>query len=189
MRHTFSWPRPKASTDAVAIRDAARQAASEGGLDGASATSGAPLDEPIGDDERAALLVELGAIELNIGSASTVEHFREATVLTDDPERRAQAQLQVGRALYWAGREEEGVRVLEEALDEWTHTDDLRWRLEAARVENATRLAGRLEEARRLLDSLHLDVGEGQGARMLLCLRAYHEAARGGSRERAAAEA
>jgi hypothetical protein len=35
------------------------------------------LDEPIGDDERAALLVELGAIELNVGSASTVEHFRK----------------------------------------------------------------------------------------------------------------
>jgi DNA-binding CsgD family transcriptional regulator len=110
-------------------------------------------------------------------------------VLTDDPERRAQAQLQVGRALYWAGRDEEGVRVVEEALNEWTHADDLRRRLEATLVANATRLARRLEEARRLLDSLELDVGDGQGARMLLCLRAYHEAARGGNRERAAAEA
>lgn len=182
---------PPGSVDgAVAIlRDAAREAVSEGGLEGASSYLRRALDEPIGDEERAALFVELGAIELNLGSTSTVEYFREAIMLTDDPKRRAQAQLHLGRALYRAGRDEEGVRVVKEALNEWTHADDLRRRLEATLVANATRLARRLEEARRLLDSLELDVGEGQGARMLLCLRAYHEAARGGNRERAAAEA
>jgi hypothetical protein len=101
------------------------------------------------DDERAALLLELAGIELD--RTSVVDRLQKAIELIDDPERLAQAQLRLGRALYWAGREEDGVRVLEEALAAWTRDDDLRRRLQAELVANATRLAGRFEQARPLL--------------------------------------
>ncbi len=169
----------------VIVREAARRAAAEGGLESASGYLRRGLEEPLSDGQRAALLLELAAIELSLGSAGVVDHLQEAIGLLDDRERRAKAQLQLGRALYWAGREEDGVRVLEEALGGWTAEDDLRRRLQAELAANATRVAERFEEARRLLDSLDLPPDEGPGARMLLGLQAYHEAARGGSRERA----
>jgi DNA-binding CsgD family transcriptional regulator len=171
------------------LREAAQQAASEGGLDGASRYLLRALDEPMEDEHRGDLLLELGAVELNLGSPTVDQRLREAVTLFDEPERRTEAQFQLGRALQWVGREEEAMREVEEALVQWTHADDLQRRLEATFVASATRLAGRFEEARRLLDSLELDVAEGPGARMLMCLRSFHEAARGGSRQRAVAEA
>ena len=166
------------------VGDAARRAASEGGLESAAGYLSRGLDEPMPDDKRAALLLELAGIELDLGRTSVVDRLQEAIELIDDPERLAQAQLRLGRALYWAGREEDGVRVLEEALAAWSPADDLQRRLQAELVANATRLAGRFEQVRRLLESLDLSGDEGPGARMLLTLETYHDAARGGSRER-----
>jgi DNA-binding CsgD family transcriptional regulator len=170
------------------LREAARQAASEGGLDAASRYLRRGLDEPIEDEERADLLLELGAIELSLGSPTVLDHLREVVNLVDAPERRAAARFQLGHALQGYGRDEEALREVKEALVDWNETGDLRRRLEAIFVSCATRLPGRFVEARRLLDSLELDAAEGPGARMLTFLWSTHEAARGGSRERAVAE-
>jgi ATP/maltotriose-dependent transcriptional regulator MalT len=75
--------------------------------------------------------------------------------------------------------------VLEQALEEWKAEDDLRRRLQAQLIADATRLPDRFEEARRELESLHVSAEDGPGARLVLGLQAYHEAATGGSRERA----
>jgi DNA-binding CsgD family transcriptional regulator/tetratricopeptide (TPR) repeat protein len=172
------------------LRDAAQQAAGEGGLDSAVRYLLRALDEPMEDEQqRADLLLALAEVELNLGSATVDVRLREAVSLFDEPKRRAEARCQLGRVLLWVGREEEAIREVEEALVHWRHPDDLRRRLEAIFVASATRLAGRFEEARRLLDSLELDAAEGPGARMLLGLRSFHEAARGGNRERSVAEA
>ena len=177
---------PAGSADgAVGIfRAAAQRAASEGGLESAAGYLSRALDEPVPDDERAAMLLQLAEIELDLGRAGVVDRLREAVDLIHDPESLAEARLRLGRALYWAGREEDGVSTLEGALAEWTQAGDLRRRLQAELVANATRLAGRFEEARRLLESLELEADEGPGARMLLTLQTYHEAAKGGDRER-----
>jgi DNA-binding CsgD family transcriptional regulator len=170
------------------LREAAQQAASEGGLDAASRYLRRGLDEPIEDEERADLLLELGAIELSLGSPTVLDHLREVVNLVHAPERRASARFQLGHALQGYGRDEEALREVKDALVEWNETGDLRRHLEAIFVSCATRLPGRFVEARRLLDSLELDAAEGPGARMLMFLWSTHEAARGGSRERAVAE-
>ena len=177
---------PAGSVDGAAaiFRSAAQRAASEGGLESAAGYLARALDESLPDDERATTLLQLAEIELELGRAGVVDRLYGAVDLIQEPESLAEARLRLGRALYWAGREEDGVGVLEHALAEWTQTDDLRRRLQAELVANSTRLAGRFEEARRLLESLELEADEGPGARMLLTLQTYHEAAKGGDRER-----
>ena len=167
------------------LREAARQAASEGGPESASSYLRRGLDERLGGDDRGELLLDLAAVELDLGSTSVVNHLEETVGLLKHPARVTEARLQLGRALYWAGREEAGVRVLEDALAEWRSGDDLRRRLQAEFLSNATRLAGRFGDARRLLESLEVSPHEGPGARLLLALQAYHEAAAGGNRDRA----
>ena len=176
---------PGSVADAVEILNtAAHRAAGEGGLESAAGYLSRCLDEPISDDRRAELLLSLAGVELDLGRSSVVDLLQGAIELIDDPERLAEAQLRLGRALYWGGREEDAVRVLEEALAGWTRDDDLRRRLQAEFVVNATRLPRRFEQARGLLESLELEADEEPGARMLLTLQTYHEAAVGGSRER-----
>ena len=118
-------------------------------------------------------------------SATIIDRLQEAVRLVGDPERRAQARLELGRALYWAGHEEDAIDVLEQALAERDCEDDLQRRLQAELFANATRLPSRYEGARRRLDSVEVRPAQGPGARMLLGLQAYHEASSGGSRERA----
>jgi DNA-binding CsgD family transcriptional regulator len=92
--------------------------------------------------------------------------------------------------LYWSGEEEEGVEVLERALAEHPDLDvELRHRLEAELIVNATRVPFRYERVRERLARLDLSLDEGPGARVLLSGQAYHEAVGGGDADRAAATA
>jgi tetratricopeptide (TPR) repeat protein len=110
--------------------------------------------------------------------------------LLRDPDRRAEASLALGHALYWAGEEEQGVEVLERALAEQPNLDvELRHRLEAEFVVNATRVSSQYERARERLAQLDLSLDEGPGARTLIAGRAYHEAVGGGDADHAAATA
>ena len=172
------------------LREAARRAAAEGAPASAARYLRRALEEPMLDDERAELLLELAGAESSLGAPTVVDRLRDAVALTREPERRAPAQLELGRALYWAGHEEEGVHVLEQALAEREGADDdLQRRLEAELIANATRLESHYEGARRRLEDLDVAPDAGPGARMLLCLQGYHEGAGGGSRERAISRA
>ena len=136
------------------------------------------------------LLLELGGAEASLGAPSVVAHLREAVSLLRDPERRAEASLALGHALYWAGDEEQGVEVLERALAEQPDLDaGLRHRLEAELIVNATRLPSQYKRARERLARIDVSLDEGPGARVLLSGWAYHECAGGGDAERAAATA
>ncbi len=178
---------PETVENAVApLREAAWRAAAEGAPESAARYLRRALDEPMEDQQRAELLLELAATELRLGAPAVVDHLREAVALLQDPERRVRAQLQLGRALYWAGQEAEAVRLLEAVLNKrQSASDDLQRRLEAELIANATRIASQYESARRRLDALEVTADQGPGARMLLGMQAYHEAARGGSRDRA----
>lgn len=182
--HVLLAPPGSVAEAVEVLAAAAHTAASEGGLESAARYLSRCLDEPVADDRRAELLLDLAAIELDLGSAGVADRLQRAIELIDDPERLVHARAQLGRALYWAGRAEEGVQVLEEALAEWTEDDDFRRRLQADLVINATRLSERYEDARRLLESLDVDPDAGPGARLLLIMQAYHEAATNGSRKR-----
>src|SRR5215217_5257208 len=118
------------------LREAAGRAAAEGAPDSAARYLRRALEEPIPDDERGALLLELAAVELNLGAATIIDRLQEAVRLVGDPERRAQARLELGRALYWAGHEEDAIDVLEQALAERDCEDDLQRRLQAELFAN-----------------------------------------------------
>lgn len=171
---------PESVEDAIEpLRAAAGEAAARGAPASAARYLRRTLEEPTRDNERAELLLELAAAESSLGAPTVVERLREAARLLEDPERRVLAGLDLGRALYWAGQEEEGVQVLERALQERPVDDDLGRRLQAELIANSARLPGHHQDGWRLADSITVTPDEGPGARLLLCVQAYGEGARG----------
>jgi len=172
------------------LREAAGRATAEGGLESAVRYLTRALDEPVAEEERGELLLELAAVESSVGVATVVTHLRDAASLLREPERRAEALLALGHGLYLAGEEEQGVEVLEHALAEFPEVDvELRHQLEAELIVNATRVPSQYERARERLAQIDVSLDEGPGARVLLAGQAYHEAVGGGDAERAAATA
>ena len=172
------------------LRDAADRAAAEAGLESAVRYLTRALEEPLEDDERGELLLELAGFEANLGSPGVIEHLREARSLVREGARQAEVSLALGHALYWAGDEAQGVDVLERALAEHPDVDvELRRRLEAELVVNATRVASQYRRARELLADLDVSLDEGPGARVLIAGKGYHAAVGGGDAEDAAAAA
>ncbi len=172
------------------LRDAAARAAAEAGLESAIRYLTRALEEPLEDDRRGELLLELANVEANVGVAAVIAHLREAESLVREEGRQAEVALALGDALYWAGDEEEGVDVLEQALTDHPDVEvELRHRLEAALVVNATRVPGQYERVRERLAGLDVSLDDGPGARVLIAGRAYHEAVGGGDADRAAATA
>jgi DNA-binding CsgD family transcriptional regulator len=182
---------PETVSDATAVlREAAARAASEAALDSAVSYLTRALEEPLGDEERGEVLLELAGSEASVGAPAVIAHLQEAVTCLTDPRRRAEAARALGHELYWSGDEEAGFVVLERALAENSNLDDeLRHRLEAELVVNATRVPSLYERARELLAAIDVSMDEGPGARVLLSGQAYHETAGGGDAERAAATA
>jgi class 3 adenylate cyclase/DNA-binding CsgD family transcriptional regulator len=174
----------------TSLREAARRASAEAGLESAASYLARALEEQLSDEERGELLLELAGVEENVGAPTVIAHLRDAVSLLHDPNQQAEASLALGHALYWSGEEEQAVEVLERALAEHPDLDgELRHRLEAELTANATRLPSQYQRVRERLARLDLSVDEGPGARMLLGAKAYHEAAGGGDAEHAAATA
>jgi len=172
------------------LREAAQRATAEAGLESAVRYLTRALEEPLAEEERGELLLELAGAEANLGAPELIAHLRAAVSLLREPDRQAEASLALGHALYWAGEEEEGVEVLERALAEQPNLElELRHRLEAEFAVNATRVSSQYERARERLAQLDLSLDEGPGARVLIAGRAYHEAVGGGDAEHAAATA
>src|SRR5581483_6045038 len=82
------------------LREAARAASAEGGLESAASYLQRALDEPLTGDERGELLLELAGYEANIGAPAVIPHLREALASLSDPERQAEAALALGHELY-----------------------------------------------------------------------------------------
>jgi hypothetical protein len=107
---------PSGSSEAVTtLREAARRAGTRGASESAVAYLRRALDEPPVDTERAEVLVELGSAEIRVSGEAAVEHLQAARELTEDPIRRAEIALMLGRQLYLL-RGEESDAVLTEAL-------------------------------------------------------------------------
>jgi tetratricopeptide (TPR) repeat protein len=156
---------------AVAVlRAAARAAAAEGGLESAVSYLQRALEEPLAGDERGELLLELAGFEANVGAPTVIPHLREALASLSDSERQAEAALALGHELYWSGDEKQGVEVLERAIAERPNLPaELRTRLEAELVVNATRVASQYERRASCSpgSTSRSKTGRGQGC----CLR------------------
>ncbi len=176
---------PSADARVVAtLREAASRSLAHGAAETSVAYLRRALEEPPGADQRADVLHELGSAERLTLAAGGADHLREALALMEDPRRRGEAALELGRMLFWSGgRGGEAVEVFEHAIAELGDADpDLRQRLEAGLLTIAleepalyARIANRLERLR----AEPLD--ETLGGRILLAALAYHDARAGAS--------
>jgi DNA-binding CsgD family transcriptional regulator len=114
--HVLRCP-PAANPEAVGIL---RAAAGRSMADGAAGLAAdyllRALDEPPPAGQRPEILFELGTAERLQNPPRAAGHLREALMLTEDPARRAQIALGLGRALFGAGRIGEANAAFEEAL-------------------------------------------------------------------------
>ena len=151
------------------LRRAAEVALRAGASHSAVAYLRRALAEPPPQDERAELLVELGAAERLVDGRAALAHLREALELTTDRGRYVEIATQLAWVLSFTARGEEAVETAVQALSRLGDEQrDLRRRLESAII-----LAGAQDPAlaaarERVLAQLgEVEHEEGLGARML----------------------
>ncbi|MGH8901006.1 MAG: LuxR C-terminal-related transcriptional regulator [Egibacteraceae bacterium] len=170
---------PPANDEGVVtiLRRAAEQAFSRGSPEAAVAYLERCLLEPLPPEQRAEILVQVGATAQLVDMAKAVDHLRAALALVQDCEQRALIAEMLGSALNFVGRYDEAVKVysqVAEALGE-KHAD-LQRRLKAGLLTVALSAPSvRQPATRRLMEGSD----EGLGSRMLDCLTALHEALAG----------
>jgi DNA-binding CsgD family transcriptional regulator len=178
--HLLLIPPAADSNVVVVLRDAARRAVSRGASESAVAYLRRALAEPPPAAERASLLLELGSAELLVSGDAAVEHLREAHALIDDPIRRAETALLLGRQLFLL-RGEESDAVHTRALVELAGADaELERLLEAGLITSTIFVPSLHREALERLARVrsrpaHTTLGE----KTLLALLAYHDARAG----------
>jgi DNA-binding CsgD family transcriptional regulator len=114
--HVLRCP-PAADPGAVGIlRAAARRSMADGAAGLAADYLRRALEEPPPREQRPEILFELGTAERLQDLSRAAGHLREALTLTQDPARRAQIALGLGRALYGTRQYGEAKTVFEQAL-------------------------------------------------------------------------
>ena len=114
--HVLRCP-PAADPGAVGIlRVAARRSMADGAAGLTAEYLLRALEEPPPRERRPEILFELGTAERLLDLSRAAGHLREALTLTQDPARRAQIALGLGRALYGTRQYDEAESVFEEAL-------------------------------------------------------------------------
>jgi DNA-binding CsgD family transcriptional regulator/tetratricopeptide (TPR) repeat protein len=172
---------PAGNSEAVAtLREAARRAATRGASESAVAYLRRALAEPPRDAERAEVLVEVGSAEMRVSGEAAVEHLQAARELIDDPVRRAEIALLLGRQLYLL-RGEESDAVLTKALEDLDGADpELERLLQAGLITNDMFAPALHHHAVELLERVRGRPADTTlGEKVLLSLLAHHDARAG----------
>jgi DNA-binding CsgD family transcriptional regulator/tetratricopeptide (TPR) repeat protein len=162
------------------LRDAARRAGSRGASESAVAYLRRALAEPPPATHRAELLLELGSAETLVSGDAAIEHLREAHALIEDPIRKAETALLLGRQLFLL-RGGESDAVFATALDQLGPADDeLARLLEAGLITNDLFDPSLHREALERLERVRTRPADATvGEKLLLSLLAYHDARAG----------
>lgn len=146
------------------LRDAGRGAVLRGAPDVAVTYLERALLEPIHEEARADVLVELARAEVaSLPPPAGIEHLRQALPLTDDPRKRALISLELGRALLGGLVFEGAVEVLERALAELDREHrDLVERLEAQLMVASAMHLSSVPRAYQRLDRLVKSAEKGE---------------------------
>jgi DNA-binding CsgD family transcriptional regulator/tetratricopeptide (TPR) repeat protein len=170
---------PAADPEVVAtLREAARRAGARGASESAVDYLRRALAEPPPAAEHPDLLLEVGSAETLVSGEAAVEHLQEAHALIDDPIRRAETALQLGRQLFLLLRGEEADAVFTRALDELCGADaELERLLEGGLINNALNVPSAYGKALERLERVRgRPADETMGEKLLLSLLAYHDA-------------
>jgi DNA-binding CsgD family transcriptional regulator/tetratricopeptide (TPR) repeat protein len=173
---------PAADSQVVAtLREAARRAGSRGASDSAVAYLRRALAEPPPAAERAELLLELGSAETLVSGDAAVGHLEEARELTDDPIRRAEIALLLGRQLFILIRGEEADAVFTDALAELAGADaELERLLEGGLINNDLFSPSFHRKAVERLERVRSRPGDATvGEKLLLSQLAFYDARAG----------
>lgn len=178
--HLLRTPPAGDSQVVATLRDAARRAGSRGASESAVAYLRRALAEPPLAAGRAELLLQLGYVEMLVSGDAAVAHLREAHALTEDPIRRAETALLLGRQLFLLGSEESDA-VFAEALEELSGADaELERLLDAALITKDLFVPTLHVEALERLERVRSrPPGDTLGEQLLLSLLAYHDARAG----------
>ena len=188
--HVLRCP-PAADPGAVGVlRAAARRSMADGAAGLAAEYLLRALEEPPPSEQRPEILFELGTAERLQNLSRAAGHLREALTLTQDPGRRAQIALGLGRALYGTRQYGEAKSVFEEAL-----TDPSIGTAQMRSLETGLVVIGLFEPqlvplARDRLSRFDRDAPlTDLDSRILLAYGAYDQARAGTSRDAAAERA
>jgi DNA-binding CsgD family transcriptional regulator/tetratricopeptide (TPR) repeat protein len=172
---------PAADSQVVAtLREAAAHAGYRGASESAVAYLRRALAEPPPAADRAELLLELGSAETLLSGDAAIEHLQAARELIEDPVRRAETALLLGRQLFLL-RGEESDAVYSRALDELAGADaELGRLLEAGLITNDLFSPSLHRMAVERLERVRGRPADGTvGEKLLLSLLAYRDARAG----------
>jgi class 3 adenylate cyclase/DNA-binding CsgD family transcriptional regulator len=166
------------------LREAAARSLAQGAADTAVAHLQRALDEPPAPADRVDVLCELGLAERRVDIAAGAEHLAAALEQLDDPVRRAQIGLELGRSLFRLNRGPDAVLVFDEALDcVGDRSADLRNMLEAELINAAGFDPEVIEIAdERIARVREEELEPGVGRAVMLATLRYFDARRGTNR-------
>jgi len=170
---------------AAVLRDGARTATRRGAPDVAVTYLRRALREPLPDEDRAPVLIELGQAELAVDLSSSVAHLTEAFDLTEDPETLCRIAAPLASAMIQRGDVRPASDLLDRAVARIgpSHVD-LVDRLEATSLVHRQRVfePDWADRATRLAES-----SQPGNQRIALASIAVDEVLSGGSRSKAVA--
>ena len=178
--HLLRTPPAGRSESVATLREAARGASTRGASESAVAYLRRALDEPPPAADLAEVLVELGSAETRVSGEAAVEHLQAARELIDDPVKKAEIALLLGRQLYLL-RGEESDAVLTQALADLDGADpELERLLQAALITNDLFAPALQDHALELLEPVReRPAAETLGEKVLLSLLAHYDARTG----------
>jgi DNA-binding CsgD family transcriptional regulator len=136
------------------LRTAARRSRAAASPEPAAAYLLRALDEPAPQEERAAVLIELGEAEAAAGAPTALARLEEALPLLEDPGERAGTLLRLGWMLHRSGRIPDAAEAFQRGLAEAEPGGPLAMQLEVGYLGVAwydSRLAADVFERRRTL--------------------------------------
>jgi DNA-binding CsgD family transcriptional regulator len=179
--HLLRAPAAHESFTLGVLRDAARASFGDGQPEQAVALLRRALAEPLDDERRVEVLLELGRVEALVDLSAAARHLRDALALLDVADRRStQIGLELARTLALAGSPREAAGAFEQAIVlVGPGREDLLSRLQADLL-GATMVRSALYPiAKRQLQRIEPSSNDGLGEHMLLAMTAYYDA-RGG---------
>jgi DNA-binding CsgD family transcriptional regulator len=124
---------PSADPAVVALlREAAREALALGDPSGAGALLSRALDEPPGEGERSAVVLELGQAQARAGAPEAIARLSEIVASGEHTTAVATAAIELSSMLLFAGRAAEGAAILRRARERLPDGEPAREQLEVA---------------------------------------------------------
>jgi DNA-binding CsgD family transcriptional regulator len=139
---------PAADAGTVALlRSAAREALALGDAAGAAALLARALDEPPPDEERTAVMLELGQAHAGAGASEAIAPLSEIVEHGEDAAAIAAAAIELSGMLFFAGRTAEGAAILRCGQERLPAGEPARAQLEVALLGLSSTSASARREA------------------------------------------